>query len=83
MPAKDAVLQTKDNDYYQFKTDVLAGLITYSTDKNLAANLETISAERAHAIIEMNKQGEKPRRRHRQGGKEVARPARRRRHQPI
>ena len=60
MPAKDAVLQTKDNDYYQFKTDVLAGLITYSTDKNLAANLETISAERAHAIIEMNKQGEKP-----------------------
>ena len=60
MPAKDAVLQTKDNDYYQFKTDVLAGLITYSTDKNLAANLETISAERAHTIIEMNKQGEKP-----------------------
>ena len=60
MPAKDAVLQTKGNDYYQFKTDVLAGLITYSTDKNLAANLETISAERAHAIIEMNKQGEKP-----------------------
>ena len=60
MPAKDAVLQTKDNDYYQFKTDVLAGLITYSTDKNLAANLETISAEMAHAIIEMNKQGEKP-----------------------
>ena len=60
MPAKDAVLQTKDNDYYQFKTDVLAGLITYSTDKNLAANLETISTERAHAIIEMNKQGEKP-----------------------
>ena len=60
MPAKDAVLQTKDNDYYQFKTDVLAGLITCSTDKNLAANLETISAERAHAIIEMNKQGEKP-----------------------
>ena len=60
MPAKDAVLQTKDNDYYQFKTDVLAGLITYSTDKNLAANLKTISAERAHAIIEMNKQGEKP-----------------------
>ena len=60
MPAKDAVLQTKANDYIQIKTAVLAGLITYSTDKNLAANLETISAERAHAIIEMNKQGEKP-----------------------
>ena len=60
MPAKDIVLQTKDSDYHLFKTDVLAGLITYSTDKNLAANLETISAERAHAIIEMNKRGEKP-----------------------
>lgn len=60
MPPKDAVLQTVDGDYYQFKTDILAGLITYSTDKNLAANLETISAARAHEIIMMNKQGEKP-----------------------
>ena len=31
------------------KTDVLAGLVTYSTDKNLAANIETISAERARS----------------------------------
>ena len=35
-------------------------MCTYSTDKNLAANLETITAERARAIIEMNKKGEKP-----------------------
>jgi hypothetical protein len=49
-----------DNDYYLFKTDILAGLITYSTDKRMAANLETISVERAHAVINMNKQGEKP-----------------------
>ena len=60
MPPKDAVLQTADNDYYQFKTDILAGEITYSTDKKMAVNLETISAERALAIIELNKQGEKP-----------------------
>lgn len=60
MPPKDAVLQTGDNDYYQFKTDILAGEITYSTDKKMAVNLETISAERALAIIELNKQGEKP-----------------------
>ncbi len=60
MPPRDAVLQTADGDYYQFKVDILAGLITYSTDKNLAANLETISAERAKEIIEMNRQGEKP-----------------------
>ena len=60
MPPKDAVLQTADNDYYQFKTDILAGEITYSTDKKMAVNLETISAERALVIIELNKQGEKP-----------------------
>ena len=60
LPAKDTVLQTKDNDYYLFKTDILAGLVTYSTDKRLAANLETISAKRAHQVIAMNKKGEKP-----------------------
>ena len=60
LPGKDIVLQTQDGDYHLIKTDILAGLLTYSTDKNVAANLETISAARAHAIIEMNKQGEKP-----------------------
>ena len=60
MPAKDIVLQTADGDYHLFKSDILAGLITYSTDKNLAANLETISAERAKEIIDMNRRGEKP-----------------------
>src|SRR5574344_132087 len=59
-PPKDAVLQTADGDFHQFKVDILAGLITYSSDKNLASNLETISIERAKAIIEMNRQGEKP-----------------------
>ena len=60
LPGKDIILQTQDADYYLFKTDILAGLLTYSTDKRTAANLETISAERAHEIIELNKQGEKP-----------------------
>ena len=60
LPSKDIVLQTLDNDYHYFKADILAGLITYSTDKNLAANLETITAERAKRIVEMNRHGEKP-----------------------
>lgn len=60
LPSKEVVLQTQDADYYLFKTDILAGMITYSTDKRLAANLETISAERAKTIIEMNRKGEKP-----------------------
>ena len=60
MPARDVVLQTADGDWYLFKTDILAGLVTYSTDKSIAANLITISAERARAVIEMNRRGEKP-----------------------
>ena len=60
LPPKDALLQTADGESHQFKVDILAGLITYSTDKNLASNLETISAERAWEIIKMNKAGEKP-----------------------
>jgi cell fate regulator YaaT (PSP1 superfamily) len=60
LPSKDITLQTMDAEYHYFKADILAGLVTYSTDKRLAANLETISAERATEIIEMNKRGEKP-----------------------
>ena len=60
LPSKDIVLQTQDADYHYFKADILAGLISYSTDKNFAANLETITAERAKEIIEMNRRGEKP-----------------------
>ena len=60
MPPKDAVLETVDGEFYQFKVDILAGLITYSSDKNLASNLETITADRAKEIIELNKKGEKP-----------------------
>lgn len=60
MPSRETVLQTLDNDYYFFKQDTLAGLVTYSTDKKSPANLETIPAARANAIIVMNKQGEKP-----------------------
>ena len=60
VPAKDIILQTMDNDYHLFKSDILAGQVTYSTDKGIAANLETISVERAHEVIAMNKRGEKP-----------------------
>ena len=60
LPPRDAVLQTADSDYYLFKQDILSGQVTYSTDKKQAANLETISAERAKEIIEMNKEGKKP-----------------------
>ena len=60
LPSKEIMLQTQDNDYYLFKSDILAGMVTYSTDKKIPSNLETISAARAFEVIEMNKRGEKP-----------------------
>ena len=60
LPSREIALQTLDSDYYYFKADILAGLVTYSTDKRIAANLETITAARAKEVIEMNRRGEKP-----------------------
>ncbi|MDE6772791.1 MAG: hypothetical protein K2J49_09330, partial [Muribaculaceae bacterium] len=57
LPAKDIVLETKDGSYYYFKPDILARKVTYSTDKNIPANLVTIDASRAFEIIALNKQG--------------------------
>ncbi|UBD77551.1 hypothetical protein K6V26_14975 [Parabacteroides goldsteinii] len=60
LPSREIVLETKDNNYYHFKTDIFKREITYSTDKSFAANLITISAERAFDVINMNKKGSKP-----------------------
>lgn len=57
LPGKDMVLQTKDADYYLFKSDILARMVTYSTDKSIPANLVTIPASRAFEIISLNRQG--------------------------
>lgn len=60
LPPKDAVLQTKDSDYYLFKTDILTRTLTYSTDKRMGANLTVIPAARAFEVIALNKQGIRP-----------------------
>ncbi len=60
LPPRDVTLETADATFYYFKADILAGLVTYSTDKRLAANLVTITAARAHEVIHLNKQGDKP-----------------------
>ncbi len=61
MPEKNVRLETEDATWYVFKTDVFKKEITYSSDKQIAANLTVIDALRAFEIIEMNKSGEKPR----------------------
>jgi hypothetical protein len=60
LPSREVVLETKDNTYYHFKTDIFKREITYSTDKSFAANLITIPANRAFDVINMNKKGMKP-----------------------
>ncbi|WP_300504920.1 regulatory iron-sulfur-containing complex subunit RicT, partial [uncultured Duncaniella sp.] len=60
MPGREIRLETLDNTYYHFKTDIFKKQITYSTDKQIPANLVTIDAERAFEVIEMNRRGEKP-----------------------
>ena len=59
-PARDIALETLDSTYYHFKSDILKREMTYSTDKNFAANLVTISTRRAFDIINLNKKGIKP-----------------------
>ena len=60
LPPRDIQLQSMEGDYFFFKCDILLGMVTYSTDKRMADNLVTVSAQRAMDIIEMNKRGEKP-----------------------
>ena len=59
-PSRDIPLETMDSTYYFFKADILNGQLSYSTDKVFAANVETISPERALEIISMNRKGNKP-----------------------
>ena len=74
LPPRDVQLETADSTYFYFKADILAQQVTYSTDKRLAANLVTISVQRAHQIIELNKAGERPLYLEEQGPQEPQRP---------
>lgn len=60
LPHRDIVLSTQEGEWFFFKADILAGLVSYSTDKHFAANITTITAERAMDIIAQNKRGENP-----------------------
>ncbi len=60
LPSKEIVLETQDGEFYFFKSDILKGMITYSSDKHVAANLVEIPARRAFEVINMNRRGEKP-----------------------
>lgn len=74
LPHRDIVLSTQEGEWFFFKADILAGLVSYSSDKHLAANITTITAERAMDIIAQNKRGENPIALAKNTNKEKARP---------
>ncbi|MDD5184993.1 MAG: regulatory iron-sulfur-containing complex subunit RicT [Paludibacter sp.] len=59
-PSKEIQLETLDNTFYYFKTDVFKELVSYSTSPNFGANVVSISPQRAKEIIALNKKGIKP-----------------------
>lgn len=60
LPSKEIRLETKDNTYFYFKADIFSRMLTYTTEKNVPANMVTISAKRAFEVIALNKNGVKP-----------------------
>lgn len=74
LPHRDIVLNTQEGEWFFFKADILAGLVSYSSDKHFAANITTITAERAMEIIAQNKRGENPVTLSKDTNKEKARP---------
>ncbi|MCM1319344.1 MAG: hypothetical protein NC217_03060 [Muribaculaceae bacterium] len=57
LPSKDIPLETQDSTYYHFKSDIMSGMMTYSTDKHAPVNCVTIHADRVSEIIAANKEG--------------------------
>ena len=60
LPSREIALESMEGTFYFFKADILSGMVTYSSDKRIAANLITIPASRAMEVIAMNKEGQKP-----------------------
>lgn len=60
LPSREITLHTQDEEYFFFKADILAHMVTYSTDKKMLVNEKTISARRAFDVIQMNRNGQKP-----------------------
>ena len=60
LPSREIALESMEGTFYFFKADIFSGMVTYSSDKRIAANLITIPASRAMEVIAMNKEGQKP-----------------------
>lgn len=53
-------LETLDAQYHLVKTDILRGLMTFSSDPHSMINVITLNSDRVREIIRLNKRGVKP-----------------------
>ena len=60
LPSREIPLESKEGIYYHFKTDIFAGMMTYSMGRNTLSNLVTIHKDRVYEIISLNRKGIKP-----------------------
>ncbi len=59
-PKTNIPLETKDNTYYHFKTDIFKRIMWFSTDKHMAANVTEIPVDRVKEVIRLNRKATKP-----------------------
>ena len=60
LPRLREPLQTVEGEWYLVKTDILAGLMTFSSSKETMANLQTITVARVKEVLAMNRAGKHP-----------------------
>ncbi len=58
-PRTDIPLETQDSTFYHFKTDIFKGVMSYSSDKMIPANITEIPVDRIKEIIRINRRGKK------------------------
>jgi cell fate regulator YaaT (PSP1 superfamily) len=58
-PNKDIPLETQDNTFYHFKTDIFKRIMWYSTDKIIPANITEVTVDRVKEVIRINRKGKK------------------------
>lgn len=62
MPGRDVQLETATATYHLIKSDPLAGILSYATNKSTGEGLVNITAKRAFDVIALNARGKKPER---------------------
>ncbi|MDR2882518.1 MAG: hypothetical protein LBU98_01860, partial [Alistipes sp.] len=60
LPRVNAPLQALDGDYHLVSSDVLRGMMSFSTVKEAAVGNVTLNVDKVREILDMNRKGKKP-----------------------